>query len=211
MIPTAHSTTSRRVAGLALFALACGLTGCDRPATDDVELSSFGVVGAEQIDERTFRLFDGKGNDRGSVELEDGTMEVELDGTQAEAWWSPSESGLVCDGDSTSTAEPDASFSVSACSEALTIGAMVADHQGVEVPGLDVVAPSEDSFRSSCVTNSFIDDTCAECFQGASQGVPAGWVHTGGSCTNGWIVASCTHTFCSPSGGKIDPELPTLP
>ncbi|MBX7078761.1 MAG: hypothetical protein K1X88_06190 [Nannocystaceae bacterium] len=178
-----------------LAALAITLVACDSaPAqTLDLDLARFGVVTVEKHGD-AFALLGEDGDAVGRVEhrRERGhdVLDVELDGAVSRFEWNDAgeQLGLVCE---------DGTEMTDTCADGLDVGARVLASEGFEVPGLEV-APDELEFRSACEVVSTTAINCEVCLSRATTYATYS-VWDGGSCTQGWLWASCTHTFCSRS------------
>ena len=195
-----------RPLALALAAIVAG-GGCEAQDAGaeplGVDLARFGV---DQViaagPDSSYLLLDADGKDIGRVAHEvDGdavALDVEFDGAHSRFTWSDDGASLQCAdgprlvaGPGLPAVEGDV---MAGCRDAFDVAALVAVADGVEVPGF-TAAPEVD-FRMACETISTGGDNCAACRNNA-YAQSAYSEYNGGSCTQGWFSASCTHTYCS--------------
>lgn len=174
--------------------LAITLAACDGPPEAemlDIDFNRFGVVSVEE-DGDGFALLANDGRTIGRVEHQrlDGrtVLDVELAGLASKFEWDDDgqQVGLACDDGGAEMTET--------CADSLDLGTSVLASAGVEIPGLEV--EQSDEFRSACEVVSTVAINCNVCLSRATTYASYD-VWDGGSCTQGWLYASCSHTFCS--------------
>lgn len=204
-----------------VFALA---GGCDEEAsgpspTDRIDLEAAGVASIDATADG-YGLFDGKGNDVGRVDVDtsadgsEGSLRVALRDHVVEVEWADDMVTATCDeqAPASQATDVDEAGGLDACGDALWVGEQIAKTSEISGPWPESEAPQSE-FRSTCLTSStWTFGSCFACYSAARSalgGQVIGWNHVGGSCSSGSVYTTCSHTFCSPGGGGILPELPT--
>ncbi len=218
-MPLFPSPLFRQLLPSLLLVTAVAQTGCD--VQDDTtprtavaaNLSQFGIDGVEVEPGRddAYALLDSDANDIGRIDIDVAddlsTVNIELQGTRSQMRWTAADSEveLSCEGRlATDTLPTDA------CMNAMLAASLVAEAEGMDVPNYE--APEQllqpEEFRATCETISTFAWNCQSCYSAAADASQYPH-HSGGSCNQGGVYATCEHKFCAESGGVVGPELPT--
>ena len=195
---------------LAFTASVAGCAAESEPAALGVDLSRYGIerVVADPADGGHL-LLDAGGNSLGRVEYAvDGdavALAIDLAGSHSRFTWSDDGATLQCGDGPVIAAGPDLppveGDPMAGCGDSYIVAALVAAADGVDIPGIE--PQSDVQLRAACETISTTGGSCAWCRHFAlSHSIYSEFA--GGSCSQGWIVASCSYTFCSGGGSELE-------